>query len=208
MLNSALYPGFSAIAGTGLIALRDIRQGTVVWGPCAGCRTWAADEQYGMPSAVLEWLDEFGYRLSDRSLILPCGGAHLFNHSCEAAVLDHGLAGGIAVRDIHAGEEVTCDYRTFRYDDPWEFACACGSRECARVVRPGSGGSGGTGGTVGSAGRAGAAGPAGEPPREVVSAWRRRMAPALRAAERVPQEIPLRRGSVVVVERHRSAVPS
>lgn len=179
MLHSALHPGFSAAAGTGVIAVRDVPMGTVVWGPCANCRTWDTGTLETVPKQVVDWLDEFGYRLADRSLLLPCGGAHLLNHSCTASVLDHGLAGGIAVRDIAAGEEVTCDYRTFRHDDPWEFRCACGSPDCLGTVRSVTG----------------------SPPAEVVRTWERRMAPALSAATAVPQEIPFRSGSVVEVPR-------
>ncbi len=174
MLHSALHPGFSAVAGTGIVALRDIPMGTVLWGPCPGCRTWDVAEQRTLVPAVVDWLDEFGYRLADRSLLLPCRGAHLLNHSCEATVLDHGLAGGLAVRDIRAGEEVTGDYRTFRYDTPWEFDCHCGSAGCAGTVRS-------TGGA---------------PPTGLAGGWQRRMAPALAVAATVPQELPLRAGRV------------
>ncbi|MDH6223819.1 MULTISPECIES: SET domain-containing protein [Streptomyces] len=174
MLHSALHPGFSAVSGTGIIALRDIPMGTVLWGPCPQCRTWDTAELRGTPPEVIDWLDEFGYRLADRSLLLPCRGAHLLNHSCEATVLDHGLAGGIAVRDIEAGEEVTGDYRTFRYDVPWEFDCRCRAGSCPGTVRSS----------------------AGDPPGDLAAQWQRRMAPALAAARTVPQELPLRAGQV------------
>lgn len=179
MLHSALHPGFSAAIGTGVIAVRDIPMGTMVWGPCANCRTWDTEAIRATPRQVVDWLDEYGYRLADRSLLLPCGGAHLLNHSCTASVLDHGLTGGITVRDIAAGEEVTCDYRTFRHDDPWEFRCACGSPDCLGAVRSGTG----------------------PVPVEVVQEWAARMKPALAVASTIVQEIPVRSGSVVEVCR-------
>lgn len=74
MLHSALHPGFSPVSGTGLIALRDIPVGTVLWGPCPECRTWDIPAQRSAPTRVIDWLDEFGYRLNDQSLILPCLG--------------------------------------------------------------------------------------------------------------------------------------
>jgi hypothetical protein len=94
-------------------------------------------------------------------------------------VLDHGLTGGIAVRDITAGVEVTCDYRTFRHEDPWEFRCACGSPDCLGTVRSSTG----------------------EVPAEVVEEWTARMKPALAVAATVVQEIPVRSGSVVEAYR-------
>jgi hypothetical protein len=174
MLHSGAHPGESGIRGNGVIALRDIPVGTVIWGPCEQCRTWTEDEQAEIPPAVVNWLDEFGYRLADRSLILPCRGACLMNHSCEANVLDYGLAVGVAVRDIAAGDEMTCDYRTFRYDGPWEFACACGSPRCLGMIRSRPG----------------------EYPSELVAHWQQQLTLALPAAKMAEQEISLRSGSV------------
>jgi hypothetical protein len=175
MLHSSAHAGYSGISGSGVIALREIPMGTAVWGPCPSCRTWTAGEQQWLTAAVVSWLDEFGYRRADRSLIVPCAGAYLINHSCEPNVLDYGLAAGIAVRDIAAGEEVTCDYRTFRHDDAWEFSCTCGSRACLGVVRSISG----------------------DYPAGLASDWRARMEPALARARALSQEIPLSAGSVL-----------
>jgi len=178
MLHSGVHPGYSATSGSGLIAVRDIPMGTMVWGPCQRCQSWTETEQRDLPAEVVAWLDEYGYRRADRSLILPCGGAHLMNHSCEANVLDHGLAAGIAVRDIAAGEEVTGDYRTFRYDDAWEFACECRTGACLGVIRSSPGAC----------------------PPELAGMWRARMEPALARAPELDQEIPLRAGSVVAAD--------
>jgi hypothetical protein len=125
---------------------------------------------------MVKWLDEYGYRLFDGKVILPCMGAHLLNHSCNAPALDYGLGVGIAVRDIKAGEEVTIDYRTFRHELPWEFACSCGAPMCVGTVRS-------------------IAGPV---PARLAAEWRQRMALALERARNIPQEIPLKGGSVVL----------
>lgn len=176
MLHSALHPAFSGMSGTGIIASRDIDLGTAVWGPCATCHIWDGARLGATVPAVVEWLNEYGYRLSDGKVILPCMGAHLLNHSCNASVLDYGLSVGIAVRDIKAGEEVTIDYRTFRHELPWEFACSCGTPTCVETVRfiPGA------------------------VPANLTDEWRERMAPALERARNIPQEIPLREGGVVL----------
>jgi hypothetical protein len=44
----------------------------------------------------------------------------------------------VAVRDVIAGEEITCDYTLFEYDctDKAIFECACGAgAQCLRDVR-------------------------------------------------------------------------
>lgn len=186
MLHSALHPAFSGVSGTGIVASRDLDLGTVVWGPCANCHVWDATRLGATVPAVVAWLDEYGYRLFNGELILPCMGAHLLNHSCNATVLDYGLGVGIAVRDIKAGEEVTIDYRTFGRELPWEFACSCGSPTCVGTVRS-------------------IAGPV---PATLAAEWRQRMALALERARNIPQEIPLREGSVVLGPMASSCVQS
>jgi hypothetical protein len=56
------------------------------------------------------------------------------NHSCDPISVGPGkLEFEIAVRDIKAGEEVTCDYGTFNLEEP--LLCACGSPNCrGRIV--------------------------------------------------------------------------
>ncbi|MEU5554060.1 SET domain-containing protein-lysine N-methyltransferase [Micromonospora sp. NPDC047793] len=174
MLHSALHPGYSRIHGVGIIALRDIPMGTALWWPCPKCSVFSESVQPSTPEGVLRWLTEFGYRRADGGLITPCRGAHLLNHSCAATVLDAGLSVGIAVVDIRKGDEVTCDYRTFRYDDAWHFTCSCNAPECA--------------GTIASA--------PGGPPAAVSAAWRHRVNTALTAAATVAQETTVRAGDI------------
>jgi hypothetical protein len=126
----------SRIHGRGLFATREIPCGTVVWFPCRRCDRWSAAEIQGLPEARVQWLDEYGYRLSDGGILLPCSNAHLMNHSCKARVLDFGLDFGVAVRDIHAEEEVTCDFRTFTADPAWSLTCRCRASGCAGRLTP------------------------------------------------------------------------
>jgi hypothetical protein len=174
MLHSALHPGFSHIHGAGVIAVHEVPQGTAAWWPCPRCRVLPADQQPGTPQDVLSWLAEYGYRRADGGLIAPCQGAFLFNHSCEASVLDAGLSVGITVRDVSKGEEVTCDYRGFRYEDPWSFRCRCGTARCI--------------GTVTST--------AGPLPADLAREWSLRIGLALEAAPSLPQEITILSGDI------------
>lgn len=131
VLLPTVLPGYSRIAGVGLFATVEIPCGRIVWAPCDRCSTWNRAMVDRMPSPVARWLDEEGYWLKDDRLLLVCGYGHLLNHSCAPTVLDHGLDFGIAVRDIAAGEEVTCDYRSFVADPPWSMDCRCGAPSCA-----------------------------------------------------------------------------
>lgn len=182
-LHSSLHPGRSGIHGSGIIALADIPLGTALWAPCPRCRVMDADGQDTAPPTVIDWLHEYGYRRADGGLITPCRGAHLFNHSCRPSVLDFGLSVGIAVEDICRGEEVCCDYRTFRFDEPWSFACSCGTSVCAGLVES-------------SRWRI---------PDPLARDWRIRVEAALEAAVRVPQEIMITAGDVNGREKRESA---
>lgn len=135
MLHPDLMVGESR-HGRGIFAARDLPTGTVVWLPCERCSIWPRAALGELPTERFQELDELGFYLSDGGIVMPCSGAALFNHSCDAAVLDHGLDFGIAVRDLRAGEEVRVDYRTFSDDAAWTMECGCGAPECARRIGP------------------------------------------------------------------------
>ncbi|GCF10363.1 SET domain-containing protein [Dictyobacter arantiisoli] len=125
----------SAIDGHGLIATRDIPQGCVVWLPCPECRVWSEQELKNMSTEQAQWLDTYGYTLDNGKTLLPCHNAYQMNHSCEATTLDFGLDFCVAIRNIQAGEEVTCDYRTFSSDPPWTLTCHCNTPHCIGTFR-------------------------------------------------------------------------
>lgn len=134
----ALHPrvvvGDSSVSGRGLFATETIPSGTVVWHPCDKCVVLDRRTVSLLPWSELRHWNEFGYHLSDRSVLFPCGNAHLFNHSCEANVLDAGLDFGVAVTEIHAGDEMYCDYRSFKYDPRWCFNCNCSCPNCLQTI--------------------------------------------------------------------------
>jgi SET domain-containing protein len=55
------------------------------------------------------------------------------NHSCDpnAETNDEGL---VAMRDIQADEEITCDYALLS-SIRWSMACNCGAQNCRKIVR-------------------------------------------------------------------------
>lgn len=134
MLTSGIDIRPSTTDNVGLFATEPIPAGTVVWLPCVKCPTWSADELSDIPAARFGLLDKYGHLLDDGTLLLPCMGAFLMNHSCAANVLDTGLDFGLAVRDIAPGEEVTCDYATFTADLGWSMECNCGAPGCRGTI--------------------------------------------------------------------------
>ncbi|MEU8589463.1 SET domain-containing protein [Streptomyces sp. NPDC048664] len=130
MLASGVDIQASPTHNVGLFATRPIPAGTALWLPCTKCSRWSKEEVAALPEERFTALDTYGHLLADGSLLLPCLGAYLMNHSCEANVLDFGLDFGLAVRDIAPGEEVTCDYATFVEDAGWSMECNCRTGSC------------------------------------------------------------------------------
>ncbi|MFE9769587.1 SET domain-containing protein [Streptomyces sp. NPDC005808] len=134
MLTKGIDVRASPTHNVGLFVTEPIPTGTVIWLPCTKCSRWSKEEVAALPAARFQALDTYGHLLTDGSLLLPCLGAYLMNHSCEANVLDLGLDFGLAVHDIAPGEEVTCDYATFVEDGGWSMECRCRSPRCRGSV--------------------------------------------------------------------------
>lgn len=134
MLHSDVCPEASPMHGIGLRAAVLIPAGTVIWFPCPNCPRWTAEQRELLPAGVDERLDTWGHLLVDGTLLVPCAGAFLMNHSCAANVLDFGLDFGISVVDIPTGAEVTCDYGTFYADEGWTMTCRCRMPTCRGEV--------------------------------------------------------------------------
>lgn len=116
MMTVRCYLAPSSIEGLGLFCHDDIRKGDVVW---------IFDRRFdqlipldvigALPDHQREFLDRYGYPHADHPgfLVLDADEGRFMNHS-EAPNLDFRSPDkGIALRDIPAGEELTCDYREF-----------------------------------------------------------------------------------------------
>jgi uncharacterized protein len=111
------YLAASALHGLGVFTRSAIAAGTVV-------SRFMPPFDVHFPLELLEKLTEaeqkylknFAYRSRfSRLYILPGDHDRYMNHSDTPNVVMHpeGTADNIAARDIAAGEELTCDYRTF-----------------------------------------------------------------------------------------------
>jgi SET domain-containing protein len=55
------------------------------------------------------------------------------NHSCDPNA-DTNAEGLVAIRDIKADEEITCDY-ALHSSQSWSMVCNCGAKHCRKIVR-------------------------------------------------------------------------
>ena len=106
--------GQSEIEGVGLFAAEPIPKGTVVWR--YDPRFDLSLDMRDIPASdtiMQEWLMRYGYQPSDDPVYIVCGdNARFMNHS-DAPNCDDVNELTIAIRDIAAGEEITCDYARF-----------------------------------------------------------------------------------------------
>jgi SET domain-containing protein len=112
--------GLSDIAGIGLFAAENIKKGTVTWRFMAGFdRLLTEAEIEALPEPAKSNILDHTYLDAASGLFVLCAdNARFMNHADQpntAGVHEPGAIEGydVATRDIAAGEELTCDYRTF-----------------------------------------------------------------------------------------------
>jgi SET domain-containing protein len=118
MVKTRLGP--SDIAGIGLFAAEDIPKGTVTWRfmPAYDRLLTEADIDMLPEPARSNILDHVYLDATSNQFVLCADNARFMNHADDpntAGVHEPGSIEGfdVATRDIAAGEELTCDYRTF-----------------------------------------------------------------------------------------------
>lgn len=105
----------STIHGVGVFAVDAVAAGTVVWRyDPAFDRVVTAAECAAAPPAFRAFLDAYAYPSADLdgALVLSCDDARFLNHSPDPNTAERPFA-SVAVREIAAGEEITCDYGAF-----------------------------------------------------------------------------------------------
>lgn len=107
----------SGIHGLGVFAREPISKGTPVWrfDPLLDLKIPASASHTPLAQ---QFLDHYGYIIEEEgeAIVVLCGDhARFMNHDDEANTgsLDVDPYTDIALRDIEAGEEITCDYRLF-----------------------------------------------------------------------------------------------
>ena len=117
----------SPIHGLGLFAAEAIPRGTPVWQFREGFdHAFTRAEFAELPAPAREHLRWFSYFDATRDALIKSGDLCCFMnhadapntgsgpHPCEPVIT-------VALRDIAAGEELTCDYHAFDADLAWKF---------------------------------------------------------------------------------------
>jgi SET domain-containing protein len=119
MLLIRTYIAASAIEGVGVFAAEPIRKGASIWRLDPDFDRLIPVEKYRTaPPHLKELLDKYAYPSPDRSgfMVYEVDNGRFMNHA-ERPNTDFSQYGGaIAIRDIAADEEITCDYGEFFED--------------------------------------------------------------------------------------------
>jgi hypothetical protein len=135
MINAAIRVApENVIHGQGLVALRLVRCGELVWRfdpdtpvvPCSEVASW--------PEQARDAFGYVGYQCSEGYFAVCKDIARYMNHSCDPNTWwadSHTL---VACRDIQPGQEITYDYATTEIALAFEMCCTCGSPLCRGIV--------------------------------------------------------------------------
>ena len=108
------YLGPSDIHGTGVFTARDLPAGTRIWEFTPGV-DWeiTPDDLAAFPEPYQTQLRAWCYLDEDRFYVFCGDNGKFMNHSFAPNCDDPPGRTTLTNRDIRAGEELTCDYRTF-----------------------------------------------------------------------------------------------
>jgi uncharacterized protein len=101
--------------GIGLFTVNAVKKGAVVWKYESNlCKSFLAKDVEKMDPVARAFIDKYGYIVpgAERIVELDLDNARFMNHSDDPNT-EYPGHNGYALRDISAGEEITCDYRKF-----------------------------------------------------------------------------------------------
>ena len=123
----------SAEIGHGVFATTFIPRGTLVWVFDEFDRVLTPSHVHRLPPLLGAVVAKYGYVRADGNTVLCWDLGRYMNHACAPTSRDVGDALVVAVRDIAADDELTCDYGSLNLSEP--MVCRCGAATCRGVVR-------------------------------------------------------------------------
>lgn len=116
MLTVITYIAPSAIEGVGVFTAEPIEKGQVISRFDENFdRLIPRDEYENAPAFLKTLLDRYAFPHPDNLdlIVYEVDNSRFMNHSAQPNTDFSNFAAGVALRDIGAGEELTCDYNSF-----------------------------------------------------------------------------------------------
>ena len=120
MMTVKNYVAPSDIQGVGVFAGEDIARGTRIYEFVEGIDiVMTRDEAASYGPEFARFMRIFAYvEPADKTMVISVDNSRFMNHAEDPnTVWDENF--GWATRDIHCGEEITCDYFTFWFEPPF-----------------------------------------------------------------------------------------
>ena len=124
-----IYICTSRIEGKGVFAGEDIKKGDVIQ-YIKGKTRFLTIKNKKDSLSYPNWIG-----VGKSQWINPEYPNQYLNHSCNPNSGIKGKVTMIATRDIKEGEEIAIDYSIIEGDDLWEMKCACGEKNCRKIIR-------------------------------------------------------------------------
>ena len=118
--------------GRGVFATYFIPRGTLTWVLCELDRVFTPQQVEALPAAYHRIMDTYAYSNADGTWVMCWDWGRYMNHSCAPNTLSLSAYADVAVRDIHPGEQLTCDYGMLNLTADME--CRCGTVQCRRRI--------------------------------------------------------------------------
>lgn len=122
----------SDVVGDGVFATVRIPKGTIVWTQDALDRIYPLEESRRLEPAIFSLLDRYAHINEKGHYVLCWDSGKLINHSCDPSLRGVGTWFQVARRDIHPGEEITCDYAECNLQR--QLRCHCPGVACRGAV--------------------------------------------------------------------------
>jgi hypothetical protein len=119
--------------GYGVFATQDIPRGTFLWVLDHFDRILTPAEVGALQPQLRTIVDRYSYQAADGNFVFCWDFGRYMNHSCEPTSRGVGDAFEVAVRDVAAGEQLTCEYGTLNLLNP--MTCYCGAATCRGTIR-------------------------------------------------------------------------
>lgn len=123
---------FDGSIGPGVRATQNIPKGTLLWVRDSLDRVLRDETKRRMPALSQAECARLGYQDHRGYWVLCWDNAKYVNHSCAPTMRGVGHDAMIAVRDVLAGEELSCDYAECNLETALE--CRCGASSCRGEV--------------------------------------------------------------------------
>ena len=120
------------LIGYGVFATAHIPKGTILYVHDDLDLIMATNDVRLLDPDIKPHIDKYAYTNEHGEKVLCWDHAKFVNHGCDFNCMSTGFGFDIAVRDIHMGDEIRCEYSVLNLEEP--LNCTCGALSCRYTI--------------------------------------------------------------------------